>query len=84
MESSSSFGSTSRSLSSSGVARDRTEQSSELRKTLLPVPVAPATSRCGIFARSVWVGFPKMSLPSAMLSLEELERKESASSRSRM
>jgi hypothetical protein len=32
----------------------------------LPLPVAPATSRCGIFARSVIIGRPALSRPSRM------------------
>ncbi len=36
------------------------------RQTLLPLPVAPATSKCGIFARSPKTGRPVMSLPSAI------------------
>ena len=35
-------------------------------QTDLPEPVAPAMSRCGIFARSAMTGFPSRSLPSAM------------------
>ena len=30
----------------------------------LPAPVVPATSRCGIFAMSVPIALPAMSLPS--------------------
>ena len=41
----------------------------------MPVPVAPATSRCGIFARSASTGLPKMSLPSASVSFDALVRK---------
>ena len=41
-----------------------------LSATLLPEPVAPATSRCGIAARSATAGRPKMSLPSASGSLD--------------
>ena len=33
--------------------------------TLLPDPVAPATSKCGMPRRSATTGFPKMSLPRA-------------------
>ena len=35
-------------------------------QTDLPEPVAPAMSRCGIFARSAITGLPSRSLPSAM------------------
>ncbi len=34
--------------------------------TDLPEPVVPATSRCGIFARSTMTGSPPIVLPSAM------------------
>ena len=37
--------------------------------TDLPEPVVPATSRCGILARSTMTGSPPMVLPSAMASL---------------
>ena len=40
------------------------------RETLFPVPVAPATSRWGILAKSVTKGAPVISLPSAMVSLK--------------
>ncbi len=39
-----------------------------LTATDLPEPVVPATSRCGIRARSATVGRPAMSLPSASVS----------------
>ena len=39
-----------------------------LRATDLPAPVVPATSRCGILARSATAGWPLMSLPSARVS----------------
>ena len=41
-----------------------------LRLTLLPAPVAPATSKCGIVFKSVVTGAPKMSLPSASVSFD--------------
>ena len=34
-----------------------------LTATDLPDPVVPATSRCGIRARSTTIGLPEMSLP---------------------
>ncbi len=40
-----------------------------LTATDLPEPVAPATRRCGILARSTTTGAPSMSLPSASGSL---------------
>lgn len=40
--------------------------------TDLPEPVVPATSKCGILARSATTGLPAMSLPSAMVSTEWL------------
>ena len=39
-------------------------------QTLLPLPVAPAISRCGIFARSATTGSPATLLPRASASLE--------------
>ena len=36
--------------------------------TDLPEPVVPATSRCGMRARSATTGLPAMSLPSASVS----------------
>ena len=41
-----------------------------LRPTDLPIPVAPATKRCGIFARSTTIGNPLISLPSPMESVD--------------
>ena len=38
--------------------------------TDLPDPVVPATSRCGIFARSTTIGNPLISLPRASVSWE--------------
>ena len=37
---------------------------SPFRQTLLPLPVAPATSTCGIFARLARTVLPSTSLPS--------------------
>ncbi len=39
------------------------------KHTLFPEPVAPATRRCGILARSVTKGAPVMSFPRAMVNL---------------
>src|SRR6478735_5131045 len=49
---------------SSGVERIRIEVIIELMKLDLPDPVAPATSRCGIFARLATTKPPSTSLPS--------------------
>ena len=49
---------------SSGVARISSEVIIELMKLDLPEPVAPATSRCGIFARLATTKPPSTSLPS--------------------
>ncbi len=38
--------------------------------TDLPEPVVPATSRCGILARSATMDLPVMSLPSASVKRE--------------
>ena len=43
--------------------------------TDFPEPVAPAMSRCGIFARSAMTGFPSRSLPSAIGSAARALRK---------
>src|SRR6058998_494457 len=65
MDSSRRLGSISRKRTSAGVIRYRIEQSIALRPTDLPVPVAPATSRCGIAVRSDTTGPPVTSLPRA-------------------
>ena len=57
------------SFTSSGVARISSEQMIALTHTLLPDPVAPAISRCGIFDRSALNGCPATSWPSAKASL---------------
>ncbi len=57
------FGSTMIIRTSSGVARISSEQIIELMKLDLPEPVAPATSRCGIFARLATTNPPSTSLP---------------------
>ncbi len=49
---------------SSGVERIRIEVIIELMNDDLPEPVAPATSRCGIFARLATTKPPSTSLPS--------------------
>ncbi len=46
------------------------ERIRELRKTLLPVPVDPAMSKCGIWARSETRLRPMRSLPSASVSFD--------------
>ncbi|MNT48953.1 hypothetical protein D3C72_1857670 [compost metagenome] len=43
-----------------------------LMPTDLPEPVVPATMQCGMRARSATIGLPAMSLPSAMVRLDEL------------
>ena len=40
--------------------------------TLLPEPVVPATSTCGILARSATMALPVMSLPMAMVKGEAI------------
>ncbi len=40
--------------------------------TDLPEPVVPATSTCGILARSATTGLPEISLPIAMVSAEPM------------
>ena len=58
------------SFTSLGFAENRTLNSIVFKLTLLPAPVAPATSRCGIVLRSAVTGAPKMSLPNARVSFE--------------
>ena len=48
---------------------------SALTMTLLPEPVAPAISRCGILARSTALALPATSRPRAKVSVE-LGRRE--------
>ena len=55
---------------SSGVALYKIEVIMQLSATLLPDPVAPAMSRCGIRSRSVTKGFPLISFPKAKVSLD--------------
>jgi hypothetical protein len=50
------------------VARSRIEESIALTAPDLPAPVVPATSRCGIFARSAPIARPATSLPSQTVS----------------
>ena len=52
--------------------------------TDLPVPVAPATSRCGMRARSATMTLPVVSLPKASVSFESARRYSSVASSSRM
>ena len=58
------FGSIMIMRTSSGVDRIRIDATIELTKLDLPDPVAPATSRCGIFARLATTNPPSTSLPS--------------------
>ena len=50
------------------VARSSTLESIALIAPDLPAPVVPATSRCGIFARSAPIALPATSLPSHTVS----------------
>src|SRR5712672_2527513 len=63
------LGSTSTIFTSSGVALYKIDISSELMKTLLPVPVEPAISRCGMLAKSVTRIRPCKSRPIASVNL---------------
>ena len=74
------FGSIMRRRASAGVRRKRIEQIIALSPADLPAPVAPATRRCGIDARSATAGWPIASRPRARASgafdsLNSLERK---------
>ena len=59
------------------MARIRIDTTNELIIEDLPAPVAPATKRCGIFARFAHKNDPSTSLPKAInigwVSLEETE-----------
>ncbi len=66
------FGSMRISFTSVGVALIRNEPMIALTQTLLPEPVAPAMSRCGIFDRSALEGCPATSWPRAKASFERL------------
>ena len=61
------------SFTSAGVALIRNEPMIALTHTLLPDPVAPAMSRCGIFDRSALHGWPATSWPRANASFERFE-----------
>ncbi len=69
-ESSSILGSIRASLTSLGRALYRIARMMELMATLLPEPVAPATSRCGILSMLPITDAPKMSLPRGILSFD--------------
>ena len=62
-ESSTTFGSIMIMRTSSGLYLKRRDMMSVLMQTDLPEPVAPAMSRCGIFAMSVTIVLPAMSFP---------------------
>ena len=53
-----------------GEACIRIEERIALTQPLLPEPVVPATSTCGIFARSVQTALPSIPLPSQATSGE--------------
>ena len=58
---------------SCGVARSRIEDSIAFTQPDLPAPVVPATSRCGILARSAPIARPATSLPSHTVSGDQSE-----------
>ncbi len=66
------FGSIRISRTSVGSDLYSSDSSIALMPTDLPEPVVPATSRCGIFARSATIGLPAMSLPSASVTADAL------------
>ena len=68
--SSSIFGSTKINLTSSGSDLNSKLNSIAFKPTDLPEPVVPATSKCGIFARSTTIGFPDISWPNATLKFD--------------
>ncbi len=67
-ENSTILGSTKTMRSSSGVYLYIRLTSNVFKNTLLPVPVAPATKRCGILERSKFTGLPTKSLPKQNVS----------------
>ena len=69
-ESSSIFGSIMIRRTCSAVALYSSDSTIALTAVDLPEPVVPATSRCGMRARSATTGAPPMSLPSASASGE--------------
>ena len=54
------------SRTSLGVARIKIDVTSELIIEDFPAPVAPATKRCGIFAKFAQIKLPSTSLPRAI------------------
>src|SRR3712207_9440749 len=62
------LGSTRTIRTSCGVARSRIDESIAFTQPDLPAPVVPATSRCGILARSAPIARPATSLPSQTVS----------------
>ena len=67
-DSSNIFGSIMIKRTCSGVKRYSNDKIIVLIATDLPDPVVPATSKCGIFAKSVKVGFPPISFPKASVN----------------
>ena len=72
MESSTIFGSTSTICSVRGSCWNRSPVMIEFKHTLLPAPVAPATSTCGMRVRSATNGWPFTSTPNGMRSAASL------------
>ena len=70
IDNSSIFGSIMTSLTFSGPVLYNRLSIIAFNATDLPDPVVPATSRCGIFARSATIGRPDMLLPNARVSGE--------------
>ena len=60
------FGSTRRRRSCDGDFSVIRQETIAFRQKLLPLPVAPATSKCGIFERSKTTSSPPLALPSAI------------------
>ena len=70
-DSSTTFGSIRISRSSAGEDLYTIEMMRSLMHTLLPEPVEPAMSMCGILPRSAVITLPPVSLPSAMVMGED-------------
>ena len=67
-DSSSILGSTMIRRTSAGPDLNNRLSNMEFTPTDFPEPVVPATSRCGIFARSATIGWPEISCPRASVN----------------
>ena len=63
-ENSTCLGSINKNCKSNGVAFNANEVMIAFKQTLLPLPVCPAINKCGVSAISIFIGFPRVSIPS--------------------